>query len=385
MYSKIIPESGIQPSVTDNTTPGSTREPLTAQLATDLSTRVNNNSAVATNQPTIKGEHKITVEHSIDNPLSQNSYSKEQNLAKPASTVSNSNEMISRLQAIIDKSSETGTVSITKQSATSTTTNVIASTAIAPNQLASSKSIAKPDQNLEGIRHDNQSQLFSAKMDKLQAESDSSNQNSTNGGENKNVLTGDNKNQQSFGLASNTEQNNTFSQVASTVMSSTSTQSADMPKPILLPSGSIVHEQEILQQLINKFQVNNRLSETRLNIKLHPAELGELKINLQVKEGSVKVSVIAQSGQVQEVIERNLAKLKNSLENQGLTVDEILISSTTESETDFNHFDQQLFSNQDNRSSKGQKMSDSDIPFTLDEPEASEPAASPPSGVNVTA
>jgi len=114
------------------------------------------------------------------------------------------------------------------------------------------------------------------------------------------------------------------------------------PKAMFLSSGMIVYEEDIIQQMVDKFQLIKQPSDTRLTMKLHPEELGELRINLTVHEGSIKANVLAQSHQIQQIVERHLPKLKDSLVAQGYTIDEILVTSQSDSVADFSFFEQQL-------------------------------------------
>jgi len=113
-------------------------------------------------------------------------------------------------------------------------------------------------------------------------------------------------------------------------------------KAVFLSSGIVVYEEDIIQQMVDRFQLIKQPNDNRLTLKLHPKELGELRIDLTVKEGSIKANVLAQSHQIQQIVERNLPKLKNSLVAQGYTIDEILVTSQSDSVADFNFFEQQL-------------------------------------------
>ena len=89
----------------------------------------------------------------------------------------------------------------------------------------------------------------------------------------------------------------------------------------------MVAEHEVLNQVLQRFHLTNRDQSTRINLKLHPAELGELQIHLSIKEGTIKASVVAQSQHVQEILEKNMAKLKTVLEQQGFVVEDIIVSA----------------------------------------------------------
>jgi len=119
-----------------------------------------------------------------------------------------------------------------------------------------------------------------------------------------------------------------------------------------------------------------------MHIKLHPAELGELKIDLTVKEGSIRANVVAQSQHVQEIIEKNLAKLKAVLEEQGFSVDEILVTSQSDSVGDFNLFDKNLSGGDDHTPQQMKREPGySESEFTLEELIVDTPTST--TGVNV--
>jgi flagellar hook-length control protein FliK len=114
-------------------------------------------------------------------------------------------------------------------------------------------------------------------------------------------------------------------------------------RAVPLPGATQVHDQQVMQQVIERFQLNKRPLETQINIRLQPAELGALKIDLTVSEGSIRASVVAQNQQVQEIIERNLARLRSILEGQGFTIDSLVVTSESETIDEFNHFDSRPF------------------------------------------
>ena len=139
-------------------------------------------------------------------------------------------------------------------------------------------------------------------------------------------------------------QNGIFSAV---LQESTGTQqTGSQGNTVTLPSGTMVSEQEVINQLMQRFQMTTRLQSSKINIRLHPAELGELKIDLTVKEGTIKASVFAQNQHVQEILERNMPKLRATLEQQGFTIDEIVVSFKSETAKDFDLFDGQSTRNQ---------------------------------------
>ncbi|CAG37391.1 flagellar hook-length control protein FliK [Desulfotalea psychrophila] len=103
------------------------------------------------------------------------------------------------------------------------------------------------------------------------------------------------------------------------------------PAQILLPSGNIVYEDEVVQQVTEKFRASDAKTESKINLRLNPEELGKLKVDLIMKEGTLRVNVVTHNRQAHDILEKNMAKLKNILEKQGITVSEMTISQAEES------------------------------------------------------
>lgn len=317
--------------------------------------------------------------------------------------------LISQLQHIINNANETGTVSITRVERNTppysissnihgvTTTSfartiepISVATTTANSELTLNglpganidgiaKTAVKPTQQLNGLRIDSQQQYYNAKINA---------QNSTENNQNfQGNQTGEELSQQTTGLNQQSgshgamEPTNTFSQVSAILQEATMQPLNESAKPIMLPSGTIVHEDEIIQQLSQKFQLSSKQMDSRINLKLHPAELGELKIDLSLKEGSIRANVVAQSQHTLEILEKNVPKLKSMLESQGFTVDEISITAESESVGDFDLFDRQLFSHNDYTPTPQKESREDEAIFTLDDNEFAAPVTS--SGVNV--
>ncbi len=296
------------------------------------------------------------------------------NFIKPG-VANKQDALLNQLQQIIDSANETGSVAITKATKNSsphglrnnmhglstalfavTAEPVTASPAGETNDLTlgsllvaggdgMEKTAGKPAQNWTGSRQDMQQQYFNAKNTmQNSAENNQNFQNNQQGEEFSQQTMSSGPQSTALGA---TEPTNTFSQVSATVQPGTAQPVSESPKPILLPSGTIVHEDEVIRQLSERFQISSRQMDSRINIKLHPAELGELKIDLTVKEGSIRANVVAQSQHTLEILEKNIQKLKNMLEQQGFTVEQISLTAESESVGDFDLFDRQLFGKND--------------------------------------
>jgi len=162
-----------------------------------------------------------------------------------------------------------------------------------------------------------------------------------------------------------------------------SQQASQQGKIITLPSGVMVTEQEILNQIQQRFQMTNRMDNSRINLKLHPAELGELRIDITLKEGSIRANVVAQSQHVQELLERNMPKLRAVLQQQGFVVEDIIVTSKPETVGNFDLFGGNLPNRQAFSSAHNETFPPTSFEATLDS--SMTQAAIPESGVNIRA
>lgn len=126
------------------------------------------------------------------------------------------------------------------------------------------------------------------------------------------------------------------------------------------PTPLMVQEDDVIQQLLQRFTLNSRLQTSKMSLKLHPAELGELKIDVVVKQDSLKANIFAQTQQAHDIIDKHLPRLKAILQEQGLTVDELFVFLESDSIENFdkqngNLFQQQLtdFQQQQNSADTG--------------------------------
>ncbi len=277
---------------------------------------------------------------------------------------SESEALLSRLQQIINNSSETGTVSITK--AESSPAILASSTEqISGFQLPGREGMkTAPDQQLNSVRLGSQQQYYEAKVN--QHNSGNNNASTQDSGQGNDPSSQPMATAQQTSLAGDAETTSTFSQVGTIVQETPALTSVETAKPIILPSGTIVHEDEVVQQLIERFKISGKLGDTKINIKLNPAELGELKIDISVKDGSIKAHVVAQSQYAFEIIDKNISKLRAVLEDQGFVIDEISVTSESESVGDSNLFDSQLFNQNDYTPQAGKDTADSGAIFNAD-------------------
>ncbi len=82
-----------------------------------------------------------------------------------------------------------------------------------------------------------------------------------------------------------------------------------------------VADSQIFDQVVTHLSGSNKGDMGRMVLRLHPAELGALRIELMVEGDKVRANLHAQTQQVQEVLERNLGQLRSALaEHKGLKI-----------------------------------------------------------------
>jgi flagellar hook-length control protein FliK len=119
-----------------------------------------------------------------------------------------------------------------------------------------------------------------------------------------------------------------------------------MAPPQNSPVPFMVQEDDVIQQLLQRFTLNSRLQTSKMSLKLHPAELGELKIDVVVKQDSLKANIFAQTQQAHDIIDKHLPRLKAILQEQGLTVDELVVFLESDSIENFDKQNSNLFQQQ---------------------------------------
>ncbi len=195
---------------------------------------------------------------------------------------------------------------------------------------------------------------------------------------------------QSSQNSGNTPQNNKSESVfvPPTTVSQTSDPTeakASLAKPLASAPPTVVNDNDIIQQVLQKFRINTIQQNSKIVIKLHPAELGELKVDIQMKEGAVNANIVAQSRAVYEILEKNMPKLKVLMEQNGLVVDEIRVTLKEDVVGEYNlfHDDQ----SKDNRSGTRKRHTAPSSSFELqpDEEDEQQDHAETAGAVNVTA
>jgi flagellar hook-length control protein FliK len=95
---------------------------------------------------------------------------------------------------------------------------------------------------------------------------------------------------------------------------------------VQLANGYQVAESQIFDQVVTQISGSFNGESGRMVLRLQPAELGSLKLELIVEGNRIRANLHAQSHQVQEVLERNLPQLRNALTEQGLKIDQFQVN-----------------------------------------------------------
>lgn len=85
-------------------------------------------------------------------------------------------------------------------------------------------------------------------------------------------------------------------------------------------------DSQIFDQVVTRLAGSFNGESGRMILRLHPAELGSLRLDLQVEGETIRASLQAQTTQVQEVIERNLPQLRQALAEQGLKIEQFQVN-----------------------------------------------------------
>ncbi len=82
----------------------------------------------------------------------------------------------------------------------------------------------------------------------------------------------------------------------------------------------------VYKQIIEQSQLMVGKDHSEVKIQLRPESLGRLSLEIAVEHGVVKAEILAESQQVKQLLEANLANLKQTLTNQGLKVDQLVVN-----------------------------------------------------------
>lgn len=69
-----------------------------------------------------------------------------------------------------------------------------------------------------------------------------------------------------------------------------------------------------------------RNNQHHLTLTLHPKELGEVKVDMQIRQSHISVSFVMENSRVKEALESNMSDFKDNLNRQGFSLQECFVS-----------------------------------------------------------
>ena len=132
----------------------------------------------------------------------------------------------------------------------------------------------------------------------------------------------------------------TIDSVVPTVSTPTSPATSPGAGLMKLPSGATFHESAVVDQVINYFAAAKKLESGSIRLQLHPQELGELRMEIEVKQENVKAHITAQNFQALEALDQYLPRLRETLAQYGLHLNEVEITLAAGDQSNGNHFQQ---------------------------------------------
>lgn len=101
---------------------------------------------------------------------------------------------------------------------------------------------------------------------------------------------------------------------------------AELTQENTLQSSETPNTESILRQLADYVKIQNGKELTEMELQLHPASLGNVKVMLSTKGGVVTAQLTTENEVVKNAIESQVSQLKLNLEEQGVKVEAIEVS-----------------------------------------------------------
>lgn len=100
----------------------------------------------------------------------------------------------------------------------------------------------------------------------------------------------------------------------------------EVKMPHRLPPLPPAQEQQTFSRISEGVLRGLRANEHHLVLRLYPKELGEVKVEMMVRDNHVAVSFAMENSRVKEVLEKNMDMFQQNLEQQGFTLEECMVS-----------------------------------------------------------
>jgi len=118
-----------------------------------------------------------------------------------------------------------------------------------------------------------------------------------------------------------------------------------------------VVKNELMKQVVEQAKVFVDENRSEMVMQLRPESLGKLTLKIVTENGIVAAKFVAESQQVKQILESNMQTLKDSLEKQGMSIQNVSVSVGQEGSQ--NSSQREAFE----RRSKGTKIKDEDLVY----------------------
>ena len=99
-----------------------------------------------------------------------------------------------------------------------------------------------------------------------------------------------------------------------------------MPEIVTDAPQAPVSPQNVMEQIVSSMRVVTQGTLAEIRIQLKPEHLGEVSLRISTQNGIVVAQFVAESQRVKEIIEAGFNRLRESLEEQGINVQQIEVS-----------------------------------------------------------
>lgn len=117
-----------------------------------------------------------------------------------------------------------------------------------------------------------------------------------------------------------------------------------------------LNQLDIMNQITDKMSAFKSNTTDKIEIILKPENLGKVNVEIQSVKGAITATIVAESQQVKEVLEKNIDSLRNNLNSQGVNLNNLNVKVEESDKSAFNNFnfDQKQF---DSEAGKQQQKS----------------------------
>ena len=129
---------------------------------------------------------------------------------------------------------------------------------------------------------------------------------------------------------------NTNEQISLTGINSTGSRAG-------VEKNNTVSPDKIVDQIAREIKETAANDGGRVKMTLNPPSLGKLEMDVTVRNGKVEVVLVADNKDVQQTLNANIEKLKDSLSNQGLIIDRCDVSMSDKKEEYQQNFNRQAY------------------------------------------